>query len=161
MGLHRSCGHVEHRQKIQCKTQNMSVDEYLNFIAQYKSHMWVSKDSDNYKFMLSRDILFYDMMYFAGMNITELVDITIDDIDIENNTVCTKNKQYKIQKNVLEKLNAYILNWDIKSYIFKRGTNSDTHITRQSVNKKLKNFSEKTDLDISPINLKRLNYSKN
>jgi site-specific recombinase XerD len=123
--------------------------------------MWVSKDSDNYKFMLSRDILFYDMMYFAGMNITELVDITIDDIDIENNTVCTKNKQYKIQKNVLEKLNAYILNWDIKSYIFKRGTNSDTHITRQSVNKKLKNFSEKTDLDISPINLKRLNYSKN
>ena len=103
--------------------------------------------------------LLIEILYSAGLRVSELVKLKISDLDLNNKTGWVragkgnKDRMFILAQTVVNSLNKYVKNYDIKQFLFP-GKNST--ITTRNVQKIIKKIALKADIKkkITPHSLR-------
>ena len=92
----------------------------------------------------NRDKAIFETFYFVGVKISELTNITINDIDLKKQTIQIENRKYIIPDFLLNKYKKLIKSTD--EYVFK--SNQGNTISHRTIQKMLKKYFNITPREI-------------
>lgn len=64
-----------------------------------------------------RDIIIFDILYYTGIKVTELININKENINLEENLICLKKREIKIHPILKESLIKYFDTYNLKNKI--------------------------------------------
>jgi len=92
----------------------------------------------------NRDKAIFETFYFVGVKISELTNITTDDLDFKKQTIQIENREYTIPDFLLNKYKKLIKSAD--KYVFK--SNQGNIISHRTIQKMLKKYFNTTSREI-------------
>lgn len=115
----------------------------------------LTKGYSTQQYIIDRDVLLLTLLYKTGINISGLLGLKSEDIDINRNLIQCKLHGGKtvnllLTNEIKEIILKYIEKYKIQSFIFENYLHSKKAMTRQNVNKKLKILA--TQAGLSQIN---------
>ena len=154
---------------VEQNTDYLTEEEYKRLLTTIKTKLPNTKQ-DNFTLTSKRDVLLVGLMIQTGLRVSEILGLTVNQIDTENKRIKVLGKGKKLRDvvftdDVLTLLNDYI---DVRNTIEIKDTDilflskNGKKMSRQNVNVNLKKYCERAGIDknITPHSLRHTSITQ-